>query len=183
MIGNPLWNSGMRGTQLRSVPCASVSTLTHGIRRSSVAFCKRPCRQIRVPDSVTIGARFRAIMTRGTRTENAEPTLASLRILGRKLCEVDVCGRAGNNCPWQSCLPVSDRSTIKRRLLNFGILRNTCDECGICEWRGRPLSVQIDHINGDRNDHRIENLRMLCPNCHSQTEIFGGRNLGKRGAA
>lgn len=69
------------------------------------------------------------------------------------------------------------RSSLKRRLLAAGILKNRCDQCGIDEWRGRPISIQLDHRNGIRNDHRLENLRMLCPNCHSQTETFGTRNL------
>ena len=68
------------------------------------------------------------------------------------------------------------RCTIKRRLLMAGKLSNRCDFCGLTEWRGRPLSIQIDHINGVPDDHRVENLRMLCPNCHSQTETYGARN-------
>jgi hypothetical protein len=85
----------------------------------------------------------------------------------------------GQQLPLAILLARSDRSSIKRRLLEEGILKNTCGECGISEWRGRTLSVQIDHINGDCSDHRIEKLRMLCPNCHSQTETFGGRNSRK----
>ena len=68
------------------------------------------------------------------------------------------------------------RTTIKRRLIQAGILINACDDCGLTEWRGKPLSIQIDHRNGIRDDHRLENLRMLCPNCHSQTETFGAKN-------
>jgi len=66
--------------------------------------------------------------------------------------------------------------TVKVRLLADGLLANVCSECGISEWRGKPLSIQMDHVNGDPYDHRLENLRMLCPNCHSQTETFGTRN-------
>jgi 5-methylcytosine-specific restriction endonuclease McrA len=68
------------------------------------------------------------------------------------------------------------RCNIKLRLMRAGLIENRCQECGLSEWRGKPLSVQIDHINGIGNDYRLENLRMLCPNCHSQTESFGGRN-------
>ncbi|MEA2719497.1 MAG: hypothetical protein QOJ39_1361 [Candidatus Eremiobacteraeota bacterium] len=72
--------------------------------------------------------------------------------------------------------PTVARCTVKRRLIMAGILKNVCDECGISEWRGKPLSIQIDHRNGIRNDNRLDNLRILCPNCHSQTETFGARN-------
>ena len=68
------------------------------------------------------------------------------------------------------------RFSVKKRLIEAGILRNACDECGITDWRGLPLSIQLHHCNGVRDDHRLENLRMLCPNCHSQTSTFGTRN-------
>jgi 5-methylcytosine-specific restriction endonuclease McrA len=73
------------------------------------------------------------------------------------------------------------RGHVKVRLLREGLLSNQCEHCGLTEWRGRPLSMHIDHINGVRDDHRLENLRMLCPNCHSQTETYGGRNAKLRG--
>lgn len=68
---------------------------------------------------------------------------------------------------------------LKKRLLNLGILHK-CSECGIeDEWNGKRLSLQLDHINGARNDNRLQNLRILCPNCHSQTETFAGKRLNK----
>lgn len=72
------------------------------------------------------------------------------------------------------------RRNIKQRLLGAGILQNRCDICGISDWLDQPLSIQIDHINGIRNDNRLTNLRMLCPNCHSQTETFASRNKLRR---
>lgn len=72
------------------------------------------------------------------------------------------------------------RRTIKLHLLRAGIIINRCDWCGLTEWRGRPLSIQIDHVNGIRDDHRLENLRMLCPNCHSQTDTFAAKNRSQK---
>lgn len=67
---------------------------------------------------------------------------------------------------------------LKRRLLREGMLEYRCYLCGLTEWNGKPITLQLDHINGARLDHRIQNLRLLCPNCHSQTETFAGRNKG-----
>lgn len=72
----------------------------------------------------------------------------------------------------------TNSTRLKIRLLREGLLEAKCYEadCGLTEWKGRPISLQLDHINGDNLDHRIENLRLLCPNCHSQTETFAGKN-------
>lgn len=65
---------------------------------------------------------------------------------------------------------------LKKRLISQGILEYKCAICGLKEWQNKPISLQLDHINGNNNDHRIENLRLLCPNCHSQTITFAGKN-------
>ena len=67
-------------------------------------------------------------------------------------------------------------SRLKERLIKEGRLEYKCQNCGIKEWQSKPLSLHLDHINGKNNDHRIENLRFLCPNCHSQTDTYAGRN-------
>lgn len=68
-------------------------------------------------------------------------------------------------------------SSLKKRLINENILEYKCAICGNTgEWMGNPLSLQLDHINGNNTDHRIENLRFLCPNCHAQTETYAGKN-------
>lgn len=70
-----------------------------------------------------------------------------------------------------------NRVHLKRRLIRSGVA-NLCSLCGIGpEWNGKPLTLQLDHINGVFNDHRRENLRLLCPNCHSQTPTYAGGNL------
>ena len=69
----------------------------------------------------------------------------------------------------------ANRAEIKKRLYAMGI-KEECTECGQGpEWNEKPLSLQLDHINGIHNDNRIENLRIVCPNCHTQTETYSGR--------
>jgi len=59
-----------------------------------------------------------------------------------------------------------------------------CEECNISEWNNKPLTLEIDHIDGDNSNNELTNLRILCPNCHSQTPTWRGRNLrGKKSAS
>lgn len=92
--------------------------------------------------------------------------------------EIEARPRSGMPIPELLASPRRNRSHVKVRLIKAGLLQEACQQCGLSAWRGKPLSMHLDHTNGIRNDHRLENLRMLCPNCHSQTPTFSGRNVG-----
>lgn len=97
----------------------------------------------------------------------------------RKFCS-DYCAR--RKLPLESLLKNNSRGQIKKRLLQDCILENVCSECGLRDyWNDKPIVMHLDHINGVNNDNRIVNLRMLCPNCHSQQETYAGRNARKKG--
>lgn len=73
------------------------------------------------------------------------------------------------------------RGCVKALILKHGLLEHLCSECGIGdEWNHKQITLQLDHVNGVNTDHRIENLRFLCPNCHSQTHTFSGRNSRRK---
>lgn len=68
---------------------------------------------------------------------------------------------------------------VKKRLFAHKLKENCCEICGISEWQGNPIICELHHINGDPTDNRIENLQILCPNCHSQTDNFRSRSRTK----
>jgi hypothetical protein len=74
----------------------------------------------------------------------------------------------------------TNRSHLKGRLLDAGLKENRCERCGITHWLGEALNMHLHHINGDGLDNRLENLEMLCGNCHAQTDTYGGRNGHRR---
>jgi len=69
---------------------------------------------------------------------------------------------------------------LKLRLIREGLLQRKCYRCGINEWFGKQLSLELEHKNGDRHDNRIENLEILCPNCHSLTSTYRGKGIKNR---
>jgi 5-methylcytosine-specific restriction endonuclease McrA len=72
--------------------------------------------------------------------------------------------------------PPRNRTHIKLRLLAEGLKESRCEDCGITDWLGQPLQMTLHHVNGEGNDNRLENLRLLCANCHSQTPNFARKS-------
>jgi 5-methylcytosine-specific restriction endonuclease McrA len=69
------------------------------------------------------------------------------------------------------------RHNLKRRILEENLLKYECACCGLKNiWNNKPIVLQLDHINGINNDHRIKNLRFLCPNCHTQQDTYAAKN-------
>lgn len=66
---------------------------------------------------------------------------------------------------------------LKRRLFLEGIRERRCEQCGVTEWNGKCLAFSLDHMNGVKNDHRLENLRILCFICHARTSNYKGKNI------
>ncbi len=75
--------------------------------------------------------------------------------------------------------PFEDLSFERKRKRIFLEQDGKCVRCGINEWLGQPISLELDHKNGDRKDNSRNNLEILCPNCHSQTDTWRGRNNRK----
>ena len=83
------------------------------------------------------------------------------------LAEILVAGRLVNS------------AKLRKRLIAEGLKEEQCEMCGRRAWMGEPIPLELEHTNGQRGDNRFENLRLLCPNCHSFTPTYRGRNIGK----
>ena len=65
--------------------------------------------------------------------------------------------------------------SLRAKVIKEELVEYKCQGCGISDWQDKPLTLQLDHINGHNRDNRLENLRFLCPNCHAQTDTWGNK--------
>lgn len=162
-------------------------------------FCPRGTRAAQASYEIDVDALREAVVGARSRAEvlrrlHLPVTASAYRALHRSLtrAEIDVADLPGQawsrgrrdvkRVPLEGLLVVGRARTvghIKRRLLQEGVLEACCSSCGIREWLGLPAPLELDHVNGDRRDNRLENLRLLCPNCHAQTPTYRGRNIGR----
>lgn len=68
--------------------------------------------------------------------------------------------------------PQYSTNKLRIRLILDGLKEAKCECCGILNWKEKPINFELDHIDGDNSNHSLDNLRVLCPNCHSQTDSF-----------
>lgn len=74
----------------------------------------------------------------------------------------------------------ANQAVLRRWYIKGNYTEYKCAICGLpAEWNGKPLTLTLDHINGDNHDDRLENLRWICPNCDRQTDTFAGKNVEK----
>ena len=68
---------------------------------------------------------------------------------------------------------------LRQRLIKEGYKEHKCEICGIMEWNGQPTPLELDHIDGNHHNNTLDNLRVICPNCHAQTDNYRGKNKGR----
>ena len=75
--------------------------------------------------------------------------------------------------------PQYQANKLRVRLIKEGIKEHKCERCTLNEWLGKPIPLELHHKDGDKYNNKLKNLQILCPNCHSQTDNYCGKNIGK----
>lgn len=107
--------------------------------------------------------------------KNADTIRKHCARLGLDIAKLTKPTRSGHKIPLNELLingSVCNSSNLKRRLIKERGYVDRCSICKITEWNGKPITLQLDHIDGVHNNNEISNLRIVCPNCHSQTETY-----------
>jgi hypothetical protein len=141
-------------------------------------------------DAVKSSRSFAQVLNKlGMRPGRAQATLKRrVQMLGIDISHFSgMAWRKGSRVPVTPALPLerilvigrlTPTSKLKQRLIEAGLKESKCEICSRDNWNGRPIPLELDHINGRRDDNRLSNLRLLCPNCHAQTPTYRGRNIG-----
>jgi hypothetical protein len=156
-----------------------------GLTKSTVAY---HARRLGIPVDEKAARRYNWIAVQAAIDEGVSMTNC-MRKFGFCRASWQDAIRRGAIVPRSHLIPLTDllvvgrrtsRGHLKRRLIKAGLKQNRCEECGLTEWRGKPLVMELHHINGNGKDNRLRNLKLLCGNCDSQTHSWGGKNKGKR---
>lgn len=71
-------------------------------------------------------------------------------------------------------------NSLRKRLITEGVFQYKCQGCKRLTWNSLPIPLELDHIDGDHANNQLDNLRLLCPNCHAQTPTYRGKNMKKK---
>ncbi len=166
-----------------------------GLQTATVRVVKRgrplgACSDDEVGDAVRSSRSVAQVVTRLALRPGGNQSRLSQRIQSLALDTSHFMGQAwrrGSTTPSVPARPLTEllvvglsvqTNRLKKRLIEEGWREHRCESCLRDSWNGRPIPLELDHINGRRDDNRLANLRMLCPNCHAQTPTYRGRNIG-----
>ena len=143
---------------------------------------------MKVSDTQIIKACEEAI-TMAQAARDLEIDYKTLRNRALKLnCFVPNKGGKGTNKPSPKKIPIEEvynskiynSNRLRGRLISEGIKEHKCEYCNNKEWLGNPIPLELHHIDGDNTNNKLENLQILCPNCHTMTDNYRGKNIGKK---
>lgn len=93
----------------------------------------------------------------------------------------DGLGKIPLNDIFEGKYPHYQSNKLRKRLFSEGHKKEKCEVCGLSDWLGKKISLELDHKDGNRYNHNLNNLQILCPNCHSQTDTYRGKNKSGNG--